>query len=303
MPRKILSLVVIASALALFGCENDEPSQPTTPQTLRLSFTGVEPLVNGFHYEGWAIINNAPVATGKFNVNANGALVTLSGAVISSGDFQTGKDLSGATAIVITIEPSGDNDALPADTHYLAGSVANVSATLTVGHAAALGNNFSTAAGKYVLATPTDGNNTNEKSGVWFLDLSSGSPAQGLTLPTLPAGWAYEGWAVASGKPVTTGRFTNPAAADLSAPFSGTQGAPPFPGEDFLTNAPAGFTFPTDLSGGMAVISIEPEPDDSAAPFTLKPLVASIPGNAADHTTYTMNSNVAAFPTGTATIQ
>ena len=29
----------------------------------------------------------------------------------------------------------------------------------------------------------------DEVSGIWFLSLASGSPMQGLNLPTLPAGW------------------------------------------------------------------------------------------------------------------
>lgn len=77
---------------------------------------------------------------------------------------------------------------------------------------------------------------------------------------------------------------------------------PPFPGEDYLENAPAGLTFPTDLAGGTAVISIEPFPDDSPAPFTFKPLVGSIPQGADDHVNYDLDNNAAGFPTGTASI-
>jgi hypothetical protein len=135
------------------------------------------------------------------------------------------------------------------------------------------------------------------------LDLTSGSPAVGLTLPALPAGWRYEGWAVAGGTPLTTGRFTAAMGADEAAPFSGTMDAPPFPGEDFLRNAPAGLTFPTDLSGGMVVISIEPDPDDTPGPFTLKPLRAAVAASAADHQTYNLENHAATFPTGTATIR
>jgi len=40
-----------------------------------------------------------------------------------------------------------------------------------------------------------------------------------------------------------------------------------YPGEDFLTNAPAGETFPLDVRGGMAFVTLEPEPDNSAMPF------------------------------------
>ncbi|MCH8020848.1 hypothetical protein IH785_13425 [candidate division KSB1 bacterium] len=301
MLHKFLIIGMLLSLISL-GCENDE-NGPEAPTTLQLNFTGLQPLANGFHFEGWAIINSAPVATGKFNVDANGNIVDLNGNAIANGEFDTGIDLSGTTAIIVTIEPAGDTDAIPADTHYLSGSLANLSASLSVGHAAALGDDFTSASGNYILATPTNGDNTNENSGIWFLDLSSGNPAQGLNLPALPAGWKYEGWAVISGTPVTTGTFTNLAAVDDAAPYSGTQGGPPFPGEDFLQSAPSGLTFPTDIAGGTAVISIEPSPDDDAAPFTLKPLVGSIPSPAADHVTYSMSNNASGFPTGSATIK
>ena len=301
MLRKFLIIGMFFFLISL-GCENDE-NGPEAPTTLQLSLTGVQPLANGFHFEGWAIINDAPITTGKFNVDASGNIVDLSGNAIANGEFDTGIDLSGTTAIIVTIEPSGDTDAIPADTHYLSGSLANLSANLTVGDAAALGDDFTSASGNYILATPTDGAANNENSGIWFLDLSSGSPAQGLSLPALPAGWKYEGWAVISGTPVTTGTFTNPAAVDDAAPYSGTQGGPPFPGEDFLQSAPPGLTFPTDIAGGTAVISIEPSPDDAAGPFTLKPLVGSIPSPAVDHVTYSIGNNAAGFPTGSATIR
>ena len=125
-----------------------------------------------------------------------------------------------------------------------------------------------------------------------------------MSLPTLPAGWAYEGWAVIGGQPVTTGRFTAVDMVDMADPFSGAMAGPPFPGEDFLVNAPAGLTFPTNLAGGTAVISIEPEPDDASTPFTLKPLVGGIDAMAVDHETYAIpNAAATTFPTGTAMIR
>jgi hypothetical protein len=112
----------------------------------------------------------------------------------------------------------------------------------------------------------------------------------------------YEGWAVIDGIPVTTGKFTDINAADKAAPYSETVApGPPFPGEDFLLNAPSGTTFPTDLAGKTVVISVEPSPDNSAAPFVLKPLVGSVPTSATDHTLYDMMNNAAATnPTGSA---
>ena len=124
---------------------------------------------------------------------------------------------------MITIEPVGDDDRSPADTHYLAGDVSNGKATLSVGHGAAFGDDFLSATGAYILATPTDSPDANENSGIWFLDLSSGSPAVGLDLPGLPPGWTYEGWAVIDGVPVSTGRFIALNETDLDAPYSGPE--------------------------------------------------------------------------------
>ena len=293
---KIIAVSALA-ALIIGACGSDDK------ETLTLSLSGVEPLANGYHYEGWAIIDGSPVTTGKFNVNASGGLVDLAGDIIVNGEFATGVDLSDATAIILTIEPFGDSDTVPADTKYLSGSVTDLSASLSVGHSAALGDDFANASGTYILATPTDDDDTNENSGIWFFDKSSGGPRQGFDLPTLPAGWVYEGWVVISGTPVTTGRFTDLAAPDLAAPYSGSKGGPPFPGEDFLQNAPAGLTFPIDLSGATAVVSIEPAPDDSPGPFTLKPLVGDIPADAVDQVTHNLDNNASGFPTGTAVIE
>jgi len=270
--------------------------------SLKLDFSGVETLANGFHYEGWAIIDGSAVSTGKFNVGSNGDLVSLDGSAKEGGVFHAKAGLESATDIVITIEPSGDVDDVPAATHFVSGSITGGAVSLSVGHAAALGDDFSSAAGVYILATPTNGANTDENSGIWFLDLSSGSPEVGLELPVLPEGWVYEGWNVIDGVPVSSGRFTAVDEVDFDDPYSGTEDGPPFPGEDYLVNAPEGLTFPTDLAGTTAVISVEPSPDDSSAPFTLKPLVGAIAADATDHQTYQLGSNVADLPSGTATI-
>ena len=299
--RNSATVLMVLGVIALAAC-GDDPAD-AEPGTLVLSFTGLEALAGGFHYEGWAFIDGAPVTTGKFNVGSGGGLVDTNGAAIAGGAFETGLDLSRATSIVITIEPNGDDDAVPASTHIVSGTVAGGSASLSVGDGSALGNDFTGASGSFILATPTNGAETDENSGIWFLSLATGSPGVGLELPMLPSGWAYEGWAVIEGTPVTTGRFTVVDEEDLSDPFSGTEPGPPFPGEDFLVNAPTDLTFPTDLADGTAVISIEPEPDDSTAPFTLKPLVGAIAADATDHVTYSIPTNLASFLTGTATIQ
>ena len=287
------------SAKATVGPEYTDNAKTT----LSLTLSGVDPLQNGFHYEGWAIVGAAALSTGKFNIGTDGGLVDLDGNEIIDGKFDVGTERSESSAFILTIEPAGDTDTVPASTHYLAGSVGADVVSLNLSHASSLGSDYSDAWGNYILATPTDDPEGNENSGVWFLDLSSGSPAVGLSLPTLPDGWNYEGWAVIDGMPVTTGTFTSASGTDDSAPHSGSGDGPPFPGEDFLNDAPSGLTFPTDLAGGTAVISIEPSPDDSPAPFTLKPLVGQISASAVDHSTYALDNNSETFPTGTARIR
>ncbi len=275
------------------SCSDDDDTQTTDMDSFDLSINGLEDLGSDYLYEGWIIVDGSPVTTGTFSVDADGHL--------SKTSFSVGKDdLANATKFVLTIEPSPDSDPSPSDVHILAGDFSGNSAALTIRDSAALGNDFGTAAGSYILATPTDGMENNENSGIWFLDLSTGSPSVGLDLPTLPDGWAYEGWAVINGTPVSTGTFTEVDMMDDAAPFSGTMAGPPFPGEDFLSNAPSGLSFPTDLAGGTAVISIEPVPDNSSAPFLLKPLVGQIPSDAQDHVSYEMGQNLA-FPTGEVT--
>ena len=292
---KGLSLILL-SGLFFSACTDDATDDMTTTaktSTLNLSFNGLEDLGSEATYEGWLIVNGSAISTGTFDVNDDGML--------SQSAFEIAKeDLSNATSFVLTIEPKPDNDPAPSKVHIVAGDFDGNGANLTIDHSSALKHSFSSAAGKYILATPTDDDMSNEASGLWFLDNSSGSPAVGLTLPTLPDGWIYEGWAVIDGVPVSTGTFSAADVADDAAPFSGPKSGPPFPGEDFLMNAPGMLTFPTDLKGGKAVISIEPVPDNSTAPFTLKPLVGDISDMAMDHTAYTMGQNLN-FPTGEAT--
>jgi len=217
-------LGMFCAMMILSSCGDDD-----TTESFSLSIAGLEDLGSAYQYEGWIIVDGSPVTTGLFSVDADGNLSK------SSFDVEAA-DLEAASTFVLTIEPSPDSDPAPSDTHVLAGDFSGNTASLTVGHGAALGNDFSSSAGTYILATPTDDVDTNEDSGVWFLDNSSGSPMAGLD--------------------------------------------------------------PASLLGGTAVISIEPSPDNSTAPFTFKPLVHNIPSNAATHSAIQMDQNLS-FPSGT----
>ena len=349
----VISLALIGGILAfvLGACSGDAGD---FGDSVVLDLPGIQPLTEGFHYEGWAFVDGVPVSVGKFNVTADGQLVTLSGATIPGGRFGIDTGIDNVTSVMVSIEPSGDTDAVPSATRFLAGDVSDGVATLSVGDAGAIGETFENANGFYILATPTDGHlRTNEKSGIWFrraVDQLEPDP-RGLFLPELPEGWLYEGFVDIEGQPVTSGKFWDPWDIDMSAPYSGpadmntddiydvmfdeyvsvvVQGengvelftgdegwklfqkdgltldllfhGPPEPGEDYLLNAPPGLEFPVDLSGVPIYVTIEPEPDDSPAPFNLRTLVGTVPVTAVSHHTYILNPGYPNFPTGTATL-
>lgn len=295
MKKQILGLFLVSTIL-LVSCnkDDDDPMDPNNElkSTLTLNLDNLMASSDDEQYEGWIIVNGAPVSTGTFTVNANGEL--------SKSSFEVTKtDLETATDFVLSIEPKPDNDPSPSAIKILGGTFSGSSADVSAAHGAALGNDFSMISGKYILATPTTTTTDDDLSGLWFLDPTGASPVSSLELPSLPSGWKYEGWSVIDGMPITSGTFSSLTGADDSAPFSGmdTDG-PPFPGEDYIKNAPSGLSFPTDLSGGTIVISIEPSPDNSPDPFVFKPLVGGVPSSAQPMTLYDMMSNVSSFPAG-----
>jgi len=287
--KSILKLVALTLILTfVISCKDDDDS-PTT-KSLTLNLEGLDELGDNFVYEGWLIVNGSPVSTGTFTN------------VTFPQTFTVGiADLNAATKFVLSIEPVNDTDPMPSNTKILAGDFSGETAMVST----MLVGDFSTSAGKYILATPTNGSNNDENSGIWFLDPSSGTPVAGLDLPTLPVGWIYEGWVVIDGKPVTTGKFSNVSATDDFNGYSDVMPLPSpngadgfFPGEDFLLQAPSGLNFPVNLANGTAVISVEPMPDNSTMPFTLKPLTSMIPSDATDHTVYNMSKNLGSLPSG-----
>ncbi len=255
-------------------------------------------LPEGWVYEGWAVTQGVPLTTGRFT-EATGAdqasPYSDGGPPFPGEDFLfdlpesiTGPvDLTdGASTIVISVEPdidgidpTGDGPfaikplalAVPMNhptsmlTDLGPGPVVTVSGTLTV------------------TVTPLP---ANDEAGVWFVNPGQGAS---LDLPTLPAGWVYEGWVVTQGVVLSTGRFADPAMADDASPFS--MGGPPFPGEDFLMNLPAEITEPVNLADGSSTIVISVEPDIEGVdptgdgPYEIKPLALDIP---ADHPTATL---------------
>lgn len=248
------------------GCGSDD----VAGDAVSLSFEGLPALGADYVYEGWVIVDGEPVTTGRFTVGDDGAL--------SASSFDV--DATEAAMFVLTIEPATGDDPAPSDVHVVAGAFGDGVANLTMEHPAAIGTNFADAAGEFILETPSSAAMDDATQGIWWLVPETEGASAGLELPTLAAGWTYEGWVVGPDGPVSTGTFLSGSGADsdVAGPAAGPDGTPPFPGQDFVDPA-------TDLASmHMAVISVEPVPDDSAAPFQIKPLFAAINGTAAPDT-------------------
>ena len=289
--KKVLNLALAFTIATFFVACSDDNNTVATTGSLTVDLTGLEELGSGYVYEGWLIVDGSPVSTGTFT------------SVSFPQTYTVGiDDLQKATTFVLSIEPAGETGAAalaPAKTKILAGDFSGNSASVS---SKGIVGDFSASWGKYILATPTDADDTNEASGVWFLDNSGAAPVAGLGLPTLTEGWKYEGWVVLNGAPVSTGTFTAVDVADDNAatsPYKGLVGnGPGFPGEDYVIGTAAGVNFPTDLKGATVVISVEPSPDNSAAPFTLKPLAHVVPADALNHTVISMGAGPLATLSG-----
>jgi hypothetical protein len=279
------------TAMQDMGMQGTEPAASMMHNELTLHINGLPDLGNGWAYEGWLIVDDSPVSTGIFTVD--------DAMMMSAETFPVDPDmLSKATTFILTIEPSPDSDPAPSPVHILAGDLNGDIAGLSVAHSDALGNDFTSASGEYVLAAPTAGTGGDFRDGIWFLDPMSGSSAS-LSLPDLSEGWVYEGWVVpvdASMAPVSLGRFTaaDMADSDGAGSTAGPNAAPPFPGQDFINPA-------MNLVGYGVVITIEPEPDTSPAPFGLKPLAAGAIQDLSGEALQPLENQAVGFPTGTAT--
>jgi hypothetical protein len=262
---------------------NNNPIQSDV-MSIEIDLADLESL-NGQHYEGWLIIDGAPVSTGRFNITSNGETVDVNsdGEIIkiqNRNSLYTAKVnpiAETAALFVLTIEPNGDFQESPSSVHLAGGPFQNLVSVARTSHQSALGNDFSTASGAFILATPSNGP-TTANQGIWNINPAIGASA--LNLPVLPAGWIYEGWVVDSalGSVNSTGTFRDPNSGDsdlAGGPKAGLLSVgPAVPGQDLINPAVV-------LNDGnhVSVITIEPYPDYDDRPFSMKVLRKAIPSN------------------------
>ena len=301
---RTISLTVACLLIFCVGCDSDDaPVEEISIRGIFFQLIDMPALTNDYHYEGWVHINQENFSVGKFLVD-NGNPVTLDGLPLVAGRFDTNFNLDSTQYVFITIEPPQDTDDVPSQTRLMGGVIQEGNrAQLAVTNFEGLEDGLINSSGSYVLFSPTNGPDTDETSGIWFMNLTGGGPGRGLLIPNPLVGWNFQGWVRAEGGALSTGIITNPATDDLSNPYVGPMATPGFPGEDFLNNPPPNVTFPLGLESADVYISLEPDPDpDPESRFPLVLLSAKVSSEPTTDSTYAMQRSMTGFPSGIATL-
>ena len=124
MKTRNIFFLLLAGATIFTSCNKEDEMMDDEMKNITLNISGLEDLGNDYVYEGWLIVNGAPVSTGTFTVDAMG--------VLSKTTFSVkAMYVDDATTFVLSIEPADDSDPAPAATKMMAGDFNGVSATST----------------------------------------------------------------------------------------------------------------------------------------------------------------------------
>ncbi len=302
MNRSLLPILsgVVLTILTLGGCDSGTSDSAEPQFRVQFSFSGLDALQSGFHYQAWLKVGSEMLSTDAFNLDDEGRFVNLTGQFIAS-TFFVETDISGASMVMISIEGKGDNDTEPSGSIVLAGPVTGSTAVLSTTDANAVGTDYSSSSGTFALLTPTDTDPTNETGGVWLVNPGMGSSlSAGTSLSTPPSGWMYEGWVEINGVMLSMGKFSRSDALDTGKLYSDPDEIS-YPGEDFLNNPPGGVSFPPDLSGAAVYVTLEPNPDDSLDPYSYRLMEGQVPDAPSSRQGYPLAGSTT-IPSGTASL-
>lgn len=294
--------LLAALVMGLVGCPGPHFHPPSTTTRMQLQLERLTPLKREQgHYAVWAIAGASTSVGTPFLVSESGGLTTLEGtawdgrAMLPFARAELGQ-------VLVTLEPPTSTDRTPAKQAILRGGVANGKATLTLAAPFEPGA-LETATGSYLLDNPST-ESLGDMNGICFMN--ERRSAGGLQLPfPPPEAWGYESWIELKGQLLPLGKFVDPDGPDDWNGYSGR--VPPFPGEDFNENLPAGletgFNQP-DLRGAKLIVSVEPRSLQREEVFpSIRVFEATIPMDAEHYKPYRMR-NVAAdgLPRGTVTV-
>ena len=305
-----LTLAALTVALSCSGCIQGTTDPADVASLVELTFQGLRPLGEGLKYQAWAVTRRGGVFQGVpflvFDVSPSGALVDPVQDTVLTGPFLVRLATRDIEGVALSLELTQGEFTTSSYSYLLGGEVEGKIAQLEPASWMGLDMDLAGMTGGYMLETPTGGDGEGDLSGIWFLDRSGGTPVPGLDLPEAVAGWTYEGWVVVGTDTLSTGKFSTPTGADASNRFCGEDPAPPFPGEDFLVDPPAGVSFPLNLPGAEVFVTLEPwgtwdlEPQ---SPVFLRLLEGEIPHSAVSGESYGLSSLFNQLPRGTARVR
>ena len=257
----LLIVVLFVVALIFFaigGGNQTEPdaemtTQPAnevlTSKRVELSFYNT-PLLDGrvANYELWIESPEGLKSYGKFNLDDSNKVVL--DVLISSQAIKESAD------VLITVERAEDsNPDQPSTPIVFLGTLEQDHAQL------AFVIDYQLVSGSYLLTTPSDGEQNNPKSGVWFM--SADREQASLDLAPLADGWQYAAWLKYKDYYLPIGYFNQANQADNQSNYSAEKATPAFVGEDYLRNLPATLSAPLDLTKNKAqvIVSLQPIAD------------------------------------------
>ncbi|HWN82619.1 MAG TPA: hypothetical protein VNM87_11015 [Candidatus Udaeobacter sp.] len=313
--RAALLLAVVSLGVVLAAGCGDDDENPTPTGEFAITLTGFEALPAGHYYEAWARFplpippglrtmhgDEDPVSLGAFQINSAGDIESLEGGPVT---FQLAepRDLGQVIDVVISIRETKPDTTIGS---VLVGGVVlgndnEAHVTMTTDYHHALGTDIRSATGSCVLATPSNGDNTNENQGIWF-STPTGGPA--LIVPPLEEGWHYDAYLLLGAKEIELGSFARGDTADSDG--AGAEGdlQPGFntPGSDFLISA-------HDLAAGGVSVLIALQPGEDVhegfrahgSVFPYHVLEADIPAGTLPRTPIALQVATEPLPAGTVT--
>lgn len=297
---RLLATLLAGCLLPLASCGDTPTELSPLPRAVGevggvlLRFEGLQPLDQGL-YHAWALQDRTRTRSlGAFNISASGEIVDENGAPVEQF---TGEDVdpTDVVGLLITIEPQGAAAERASGLQILSGNFVDGVARLSV----PFPSEVTGASGSVRIFTPTDGPDSNETSGLWFVD-DAGDPS--LDLPVTTQALQYELFVEVDGRQLPSGRFDEVDEPDSNNPFSGEEPPPDAPGEDYLVNAPEGMEFPLNLGGARVTISLEGRANDFVLRSQLIVLEVVLPTMLRGGHQFELINRTSDLPTGTAVL-
>ncbi|MCB0281699.1 MAG: hypothetical protein H6627_03590 [Calditrichae bacterium] len=321
MKRYYFLLAGLILSFILWSCQQDGVlSSSKQESSVTVTINGLNDQADTTWYEAWLLPKDGSsvdsvLSLGILEKQDNGSFSVK--ADVNSGFLQTAEN------VIITMELDSEKgyqvkndstkEAGPSAYIILAGELLANEGTVGIGHAKLIDFDLTSAVANYIIDTPTDPQNRVNKAGIWFLNIdttrvldSLGNVVSidttfsaGINLPAAPDGWSY-GARISDGtQTVSLGAFTDPAKADNAAKYNGTNGtAYAFPGEDFIQSAPAGLTFPMNVTGKELTVTITPRYPKKSVPFVVEAFKGTIPTDSAVKTKLELPLMLENFPGG-----